>query len=146
MTISLRQTTQADRDFLWWLHVAAMKPYVEQTWGWDDAWQRQEFDRKFDPAAVQVIELDDAPVGCVSVRRETDHVFLAAIEIDPQHQNRGVGSEVIGQIIAEADAEDLPVRLRVLKVNPARALYERLDFRCVAETETHYVMVRERSN
>src|SRR6478672_9307181 len=33
----LRQATHADYDFLHWLHVAAMKEAIAQTWGWDDA-------------------------------------------------------------------------------------------------------------
>ncbi|MHC4780253.1 MAG: N-acetyltransferase [Planctomycetota bacterium] len=39
-----------------------------------------------------------------------------------------------------AREEHLPVRLQVLKVNPARHLYERLGFRCCCETKTHLRM------
>lgn len=39
-----------------------------------------------------------------------------------------------------ASARGLPTRLQVLKVNPARSLYERLGFELVEETQTHYVM------
>lgn len=146
MTLSLRQATASDRDFLWQLHEATMKPYVEQTWGWDDQWQKQQFERSFDPQQLQVIQVGEAPVGYLSVWREVDHVFLAAIEIAPDHQNRDIGTTLIQKVIGEAEREGLSVRLRVLKVNPARALYERLGFRQTEETETHYIMVREAKN
>lgn len=146
MTVSLRHATPTDRDFLWQLHIATMKCYVEQTWGWDHQWQQQEFERKFDPQGLQVIQSCETPIGCLSVRHEPDHVFLASIEIDPDHQNRGMGTRLIKQIIEEAEDEGRPVRLLVLKVNPARALYERLGFRRVDETETHYRMVRDIGN
>lgn len=44
-------------------------------------------------------------------------------------------------VMEEARALRVPVRLRVLKVNPrARAFYERLGFVCAGETETHDLM------
>jgi hypothetical protein len=42
----------------------------------------------------------------------------------------------------ESDQTQLPVKLRVLKVNPARRLYERLGFIHKGETPTHYLMER----
>lgn len=44
-------------------------------------------------------------------------------------------------VIREAGAR--PVWLQVLKVNPARALYERLGFRVVGQSDTHWHMLRE---
>jgi ribosomal protein S18 acetylase RimI-like enzyme len=35
----------------------------------------------------------------------------------------------------------MPVRLRVLRTNPARELYERLGFRIYGTTETHHLMI-----
>ena len=65
---------------------------------------------------------------------------MRTIEILPEYQNRGVGSAVIRDVLAQAQAEGLPVGLQVLKVNPARRLYERLGFNVVGETATHYLM------
>ena len=47
---------------------------------------------------------------------------------------------VIGELLAEADERNVQVELRVLKVNPAKSLYERLGFAVFDETETHYRM------
>jgi ribosomal protein S18 acetylase RimI-like enzyme len=46
-------------------------------------------------------------------------------------------------IISEAESLGLPVRLRVMKVNPrAKAFYERLGFTVISEIETHFTMER----
>lgn len=138
--ISLRPATREDYDFLWWLHRATLKPYVEKTWGWDEQRQAQHFCDCFDPATRQVIERDGVPIGCISVERQEARVFLAVIEIAPDHQNRGIGTKLIRALLDEADGRGVPVELQVLKVNPARRLYERLGFAVIGETETHYLI------
>lgn len=142
MQVSLRPATRGDYDFLWWLHCATMKPYVEKTWGWDEQWQAQYFRDRFDPAAREIVEDDGVPIGCISVERREGSIFLAVIKIAPDHQNRGIGTELIRDLLNEADGRGVPVELQVLKVNPARRLYERLGFAVIGETETHYLMRR----
>ena len=141
--ISLRPGAAEDREYLWWLHRETMREYVDKTWGWDEAWQRVKFDENFDPLSLLIIERDGAPIGQISVQRPGDQVFLAAIEIAPEHQNQGIASQLINELLSESDQLHLPVKLRVLKVNPARRLYERLRFVCAGETPTHYLMRRE---
>ena len=41
--IRFRPATENDTDFLYALHVATMKDYVDKTWGWDDAFQETVF-------------------------------------------------------------------------------------------------------
>lgn len=47
---------------------------------------------------------------------------------------------MVGDLAAEARAAGLPLRLQVLKVNPAMRLYARLGLRIVGETATHLRM------
>ncbi len=142
----LRQATDADNDFLYRLHVAAMRDLVAQVWGWDDAWQERFFAAHFDPAHSRIVVVDGRDVGVVAVEWGAADAFLSNIEILPDSQGRGLGAALVTGIIAEADARNLPVRLQVLKINPARRLYERLGFVITGETETHYLMVRQRSS
>ncbi len=143
MQISLRPATREDYDFLWWLHRVALKPYVEKTWGWDEQWQARHFHDRFDPATREIIEGDGVPIGCISVERQEDRVFLAVIEIAPDHQNRGIGTKLVQALCDEADGKGVPVELQVIKVNhSARRFYERLGFVVVGETESHFRMRR----
>lgn len=141
--IRLRAGEPKDREYLWWLHRETMRDYVDKTWGWDEAWQRGNFDQSFDPLSFRIIEKDGEPIGYISARRSSDGIFLAAIEIAPEQQNQGIASQLIKDLLHESDQSQLPVTLQVLKVNPARKLYERLGFVYTGETPTHYLMGRE---
>jgi len=67
--------------------------------------------------------------------------------VAPQHQNQGIGSEVLRPILVNADAKELPVRLECLKWNPALAFYSRHGFIITGENDIHFLMERPpRSN
>ena len=104
------------------------------TWGeWNEELQGRMFTHWFEPAQFQIVVVDGQDVGLISVERRPAQLFLATIEILPEYQNRGVGSAVLMAVLAQAQAEGLPVGLQVLKVNPARRLYERLGFSVVGK-------------
>ena len=143
MLPTLRRATEADFALLWSLHVATMKEYVAETWGWDDAVQQRMFhERRKTLLGVNVICLDGKDIGWLHVRRESDAIHIDTIAIHPSHQRQGFGTSILHELIAEADRSRLPVRLQFLKVNPVRRLYERLGFRISGETSSHYQMER----
>ena len=76
------------------------------------------------------------------MRRLPDEVRLDRVFLLPECQNRGIGTRLVRDVLAEARAAGLPVRLRVFRVNPARRLYERLGFVATGETDTHALMER----
>ncbi|NJN01027.1 MAG: GNAT family N-acetyltransferase [Leptolyngbyaceae cyanobacterium RM1_1_2] len=49
----------------------------------------------------------------------------------------GIGTALLNNLILEALQSRIPVRLRVIVVNPAKSFYERLGF-FVAETTTEF--------
>ena len=140
MDVSLRPATENDYDFLWWLHGATMRDYVDAIWGWDEAVQRQYFQERFDPARIEIAECAGEAVGYISVERREASIFLGAIEIAPEYQGRGIGTGLIRDLQGEAERQCLPLNLQVLQGNPARRLYERLGFVPTGETETHIMM------
>lgn len=140
MPISLRPATVEDKDFLWSLHRETLREYVDETWGWDGQWQHDRFVDLFDPRDRQIIEADGRAIGVLQVDRRPDWIFLKNIQIVPLHQRRGLGAKIVGTLIEEADERGVPIRLQVLKVNPAREFYTRLGFREIGMTETHVRM------
>lgn len=140
MEILFRPITEADLDFLWQLHNAALREYVEKTWGWDEAWQKRDFAAKFDPSEGQIIVVDGIDAGFWWVANAENQNRLISIRLLPEFQKRGIGTRLIRDFVTSSNK---PVRLQVLKVNPARALYERLGFEIVDETPTHYKMIRK---
>ena len=138
--IGFRRATERDLDFLYALHVATMKEYVAKTWGWDDAQQEAAYRRNHDPAEIQIITHDGSDIGMISIEEGAEDVFVPHIEISPEYQGRGIGSSILRRIMADAALRQKTVSLRVLRVNPARSLYERLGFKIVEETPTHFSM------
>jgi GNAT superfamily N-acetyltransferase len=139
---TLRPAQMADYQFLYTLHRATIREYVAEIWGWDEAWQRDYFRQKFDPAATEIIGFDGRDIGILKLERRPDELFLALIEILPEWQGRGIGAAVILDVLAQGVQWGLPVTLQVLYNNPARFLYERLGFVLTGRTETHLTMRR----
>lgn len=141
LIIELRNATCKDFDFLYTLHRATLKEYIEKTWGWDEAFQKEYFLQHFNPHIQQIIVAAKTDIGSISVVHENNSVFLNIIEILPAYQNKGIGTFLIEEILVRAKSENKSVLLQVLKVNRrARALYERIGFSICGETETHYQM------
>ena len=138
--INFRQARYSDVDFLYALHVATMKEYVDKTWGWDNAVQETMFRQNYIPAEFQIITLNGNDIGMISLKERDEDVFLRVIEIPPIYQRQGLGTTIIQKIIDDAARRMKPVFLRVLKVNPAKQLYDRLGFAVIEETKTHYIM------
>ena len=122
-----------------------MRAAVEKAYGpWDDAWQRDYFRRRFDPANLRVIQLQDQDVGVLFVQARSEELFLAEIEILPEFQRKGIGAAVMRDLMDEARRQGKPVALQVLKGNvDARRFYERLGFKVTGEKKEHYVMAWE---
>ncbi len=143
---TLRPATPADFEFLYQLHRAAMKAYIEAIWGWEESWQRDYFQAKWEPSKRQIIQVEGQDAGVLVIEDRDDEYYLGLIEILPEYQGQGVGTAVIQNFIAAAQAQNLPATLHVLKANPAaHHLYERLGFTLIAEEEHRYLMRHDES-
>lgn len=144
VNLSFRAALQDDFDFLFRLHKRTMRKYIEDTFGpWDEEWQAEYFRRHFDPSVLQIIQMDGASVGVLHVQERIEELFIASLEILPEYQRRGIGTEILRQLIAVAQRQSKPVALQVLKTNiAARSLYQRMGFGITGENDTHYIMAR----
>lgn len=141
ITLTLRPATTADGAFAFHVWKAAMEAYVDMAWGWDETWQRQNQQKEFVSRLHKIIEARGQPIGTLITEYASDHLYLAGLYLLPEYQRQGYGSCVLERLLAEAQAQYLPVRLRVLKVNPlARRLYERAGFIPVGEEEVFTIM------
>ncbi len=137
---AIRPAQKDELDGLYAIHRAAMETYVSQTWGsWDDAFQRHHF-REHWPDVRLAIDVEGILGGFVDLDESPERIRVENIELLPAHQNKGIGTAILVSVQQRAAGRNLPVSLQVLKVNPARRLYERLGFRQIGETETHYQM------
>ena len=134
MKIDFRKINKDDYNFLWKLNVDLFKNYVIQIWGWDEEWQRKHFDNNFDVGNGNIIVFENQDIGLLRIVENPEFTFIASILIIDKFQNRGIGTHIICELIESAKK---PIELRVLNLNPARKLYERLGFIVRSKTETH---------
>ena len=89
---------------------------------------------------AQLIFLNGQRIGHLKVFEDSEKIELIQIQLEPSHQGKGIGREVINSIIEKSIREGKPLALSVLKGNRARKLYERLGFKKVKETDFSVLM------
>ena len=126
MKISQKAATWADVEWLEPFYESVMRPrYVELNLAWDST----KFREYFNPQTTKIIQSDDIEIGMIRVEERADCIYLADIQIQHEYRNRGIGTSLIETVIRAASVANKPVRLRVLRGNPAKNLYLRLGFR-----------------
>ncbi|MEZ4523292.1 MAG: GNAT family N-acetyltransferase [Thermomicrobiales bacterium] len=143
MTITLRPIRGGDEPFLGRLYASTRQDEMALT-GWPPAEIAEFLKAQFDaqhryylehlpPSEFNIIELDGDPIGRLYVGDWEDDVRLIDIALLPDHRNHGIGTRLIEDVMERAASLGKPVRLHVEQNNPARRLYERLDFVALEE-------------
>ncbi|MFZ5822960.1 MAG: GNAT family N-acetyltransferase [Bacillota bacterium] len=141
----------AATDFFYEVYAGTRRDEVA-AWGWgtaeQEAFLRLQFDLQQRAYSLQypgadhgVILHDGRPVGRLIVDRTGSEMHLIDLALLPAHRNAGLGAVLIRLLQAEAAEKARPIRLQVMKGNPARRLYERLGFGLAGESETHVALV-----
>ncbi len=127
--VSLRKANTEDLRFLFGVIRTAMQPVYEasgQIVSSDDA-AFADFQLKFNPDDVSVIQLDGKDIGRLRVTRKPECIFVGGIHILPEYQGQGIGSSLIATLVEEAERTSVPISLEVRDVNTnASRLYEKL--------------------
>lgn len=142
MNYQLRPAVPEDHDWIYACKAASVRPYVEPIWGWDEAFQRRDFDGDFGSIGqFSVIEAAGQPIGFLQVLEEKDCVEVAELHLVSDCRGQGIGSSILRRLLNQCRNQGRTLRLGCFKENHrAKALYQRLGFRQTAETETHYVL------
>ena len=117
--------------------------WINERLGLERESQESMFRRLWNPRQVCIIQADGTDVGWLQTVVSKSEHMLGQIFVDAPFQRRGIGTEVLRRIIAEASRLELPIRLAVVKFNPSRQLYERLGFRVTHEDERKVYMTRD---
>ena len=137
MQIKFRQAIEADLDFLDEMHTECMKEHMLRVYQWNPHLFRQ----TFKPQHMQIILVNGAEVGMLQFSTSDKELYFGYLPIFPEFQNRGIGSGVLRHVLEQGRLLNLPVKLQVLKQNPALRLYKRLGFEVTEETSTHHIML-----
>lgn len=105
--------------------------------------QETGFRQQWNTAQVRIIVFDGSDVGWVQTATQDDELLLAQMFVETRFQRKGIGTQVLKRLISEATAFNLAVRVNVVRINPARRLYERLGFRVTHEDDRKFYMKRD---
>jgi ribosomal protein S18 acetylase RimI-like enzyme len=138
---SLRAAELTDVAFLKLVHHLTLREHISKIWGWNEELQDQFLIKDFESGRIQIIKAFGKDVGYLILNVGKDAIHIVDILILPQFQNRGLGSEIIKNLMAKTRDDGLLLKLGVFKVNErAKKLYENLGFKIIEETATHFMM------
>lgn len=148
--LTRRAATDADRPLLFEVYASTradeMKlvpwndeqklAFVQQQFHAQDTYYRQHYR----DTTYEVVLADGVPAGRLYVARWPDEIRVIDIALLPAYRRLGLGTRLLAEVFDEARAAGKPVRIHVEVMNPARALYERLGFRQVADQGVYLMM------
>jgi GNAT superfamily N-acetyltransferase len=136
----LRPAYPRDFPFCERLYFAEIDHIISQL-GLDVARQQESFARQCEVAKVRIITMSGEDIGWLQTKTTDSTLFLGQLYLSGHVQRQGIGTRVLQVLIEEAARAGKPVSLGVVKINPARRLYERLGFKRTHEDE-HKVYMR----
>ncbi|NNF96176.1 MAG: GNAT family N-acetyltransferase [Halobacteria archaeon] len=92
------------------------------------------------PTKFEIIVVNGNEVGAYLVNEEFDHYWLEMLLIDKKMQRHGLGTAIINKLQMDSEKSGKPLKLSVLKVNPAKKFYSRLGFHIYDEDESFFKM------
>jgi len=98
------------------------------------------FVERFLPQEVSIIVADGKDVGWLQVSETDGEIFLKQMFLQRAAQGQGIGSSLLADLIARSHQANKPVRLGVVKINPAVRLYQRFGFMITSEDDFKYYM------
>ena len=140
---TLRQARVDDAPLFYGVIDRTMREFIIITWGaWSESRVQSESREDSSSPNTQVILIGDVAVGVFLVERHSTHIQLEQIYLLPEYQRLGIGTALINSLIAEAEQHNIPIRLRVMAVNPAKRFYEQFGF-IVTETTPEFFFMEK---
>ena len=141
-----RNGNQEEIKFIYNLKKEAYQNYVEKIYGeWNEENQKKLFNKfmKENSKNIELIYVNSELVGFYNGKIKDDKSFeIGNICIMPKYQNKGIGTAVLKEILFENNNRD--IILQCFKENSAINLLEMMGFKKKTETQTHYIMKKNR--
>ena len=148
--ITLRPVQESDNEFLLKVYGSTREQEMAQV-PWT-AEQKQQFVRmqweaqrnhyaaQHPKATHEIICVEGTAVGRLYLDRSGDNFHILDITLLPEHRNRGAGSFLLRQIMAEAKEAGKPVTIYVETFNPSLRLFQRLGFTPIQQEGFHLLL------
>jgi len=137
-TLSCRKADAPDMDWAYQLFKKGLKTYIDRTWGWHELFQRHSFMANIPATHFTIVSAGGQDVGGYYLKPHATHLYLDMLLIEPSQQNKGYGTRIVRHLQNQATKQQLPIKLSVLKINPAFRFYHRLGFAVESEDDVRY--------
>ena len=131
--IQLRLAQETDMRWLYESFKRTMQLYIQKTWGWDELLQHHSFHDNLPARSFIIASVAGGDVGALNLREKTDHLWLEMLLVPPEHQGQGIGRHLLEYAQDMARRVNKPLRLSVLKLNPAQEFYRHMGFTAAEE-------------
>lgn len=148
--VTFRPIGPGDQDFLHRLYASTRQEELAPVpWSEEEkaAFLRMQFEAQhkhyqehYPQARFDLVLADGEPVGRLYVEEWPTQIRLIDIALLPEHRNRGLGSRLLRDLMAEAERARKPLTIHVEKLNPAMRLYRRLGFRSIEDKGVYDLM------
>lgn len=148
--VTLRPVQDSDDEFLLNVYGSTREQELAQV-PWT-AEQKQQFVRmqyeaqknhyaaQHPNASHKIICLEGREAGRLYLDRTGEKFHILDITLLPEHRNRGAGSFLMGQIMAEAKEAGKPLSIYVETFNPSLKLFQRLGFTPIQQEGFHLLL------
>lgn len=143
MKINFRPATPDDLLFARDLYLESSRWLIEHYFGWDERREHEKFPNQFDAARSQIILIDDQDSGWLQTEETDANIEVGSLYIVKDLRGQGLGTRILSGIMNDAAATGKTVTLSTAKINPAKALYERLGFRIIREEERKFFFIHD---
>lgn len=140
--IAFAPVAAGDFDELARIRIAAMRESLERLGRFDPERARERLRKSFYPEHTHFILLDAEKIGFYTLRPVSEGLRLEHLYLQPTRQSRGIGSHVLGTLLAGADASGLAIYLGALKESASNRFYRRHGFIPTIEDEWDVYYIR----
>jgi len=102
--------------------------------------QKSHYAAQHPQASHEIICVEGTDAGRLYLDRAGEKFHILDITLLPEHRNRGAGSFLMGQIMADAQEAGKPVSIFVETFNPSLRLFQRLGFTPVQQEGFHLLL------
>ncbi|GEO10040.1 GNAT family N-acetyltransferase [Segetibacter aerophilus] len=151
--ITLRAISNKDDQLLFKIYCSTRLEEMNLMRAWSDLQKknflRMQFDtqhtyyiKHYTPASFWIICKNNKPIGRLYLHEEYEDNSIRIIDITLLHEwrNKGIGENILLQILQLGVERKRAVTLHVEALNPALQLYQRLGFSVINTNNLHYLM------
>jgi ribosomal protein S18 acetylase RimI-like enzyme len=117
-------------------HASAKEAFLRMQFAAQDSYYRA----TFPTANYDLVVGGEEVLGRLYVDRTGEEVHVIDLALLPEHRGKGIGTRLLTRVQAEAATAGKPVHMYVERFNPAKRLYDRLDFRQIGDEGVYLLL------